>query len=122
MDYLLLALGGAIGSLCRFFISEFVYDYTGREFPYGILTVNVVGSFLMGVLATLIVNRFELGPAWRMGILVGFLGGFTTFSSFSLDTVQLLQGGHAVKAISYVLLSVILGVIATFLGILIVGE
>lgn len=114
---LAVAVGGAVGCVGRFVISEGVYAILGRNFPYGILTVNIIGSLLMGFLATLIINKLELDFIWRGAILVGFLGGLTTFSSFSIDAVQLIQEGFWFKAGIYVLSSVAFCLIATGIGI-----
>lgn len=113
---LVVGLGGAVGSICRFGLSEGIYALCGRDFPYGILAANIVGSLLMGILAVIIINKLELDFIWRGLILVGFLGGFTTFSSFSIDTIQLLQEGFWLKAGIYVLSSVIICLLATGLG------
>ncbi len=114
---LAVALGGAVGCVGRFIVSEGVYAICGRQFPFGILTVNILGSFLMGFLAIVMINRLEMDFIWRGAILVGFLGGFTTFSSFSIDTVQLIQEGLWLKAAVYVLASVCLCLCATGIGI-----
>ncbi len=114
---LAVAAGGAVGCVSRLVISEGIYAVLGRSFPYGILTVNIIGSLLMGFLATLIINKLELGFIWRGAILVGFLGGLTTFSSFSIDTVQLMQEGFWFKAGIYVLASVAFCLAATGIGI-----
>jgi protein CrcB len=85
--YLAIALGGALGSVLRFALNEAVSARFGRAFPWGTLSINVIGSFLIGLLAVLLIERWEVSPAVRLGLMVGVLGGFTTFSSFSL-------GGH----------------------------
>jgi CrcB protein len=102
----------------RYLSAEGICLLMGRSFPYGILTVNIAGSFLIGFLSILIIHKLELGPLWRTGILVGFLGGFTTFSSFSLDTYALLVEGFYTKAFLYITLSVVLCVSATAVGVL----
>ena len=89
MNHILaIAVGGALGSVLRFLASSWTYQSLGSDFPYGTLLVNVVGSLLMGLLYTLLVERAALDPIWRAGLVVGVLGGFTTFSAFSMETVH----------------------------------
>jgi CrcB protein len=114
----LIALGGALGSVLRFLLGKQIQISSNSSFPFGILAVNVIGSFAIGLLATLIIDRFKLDPIWRYTLLVGLLGGFTTFSSFSLDTIDLLRNSMYLQAILYISSSVILSLIATWLGIL----
>ena len=111
------AMGGAIGCVSRYFLAETIYEAWGDVFPYGILVANVIGCLLMGCLATIMVHKMELSIVWRGAVLVGFLGGLTTFSSFSLDTVRLIEEGFVAKAAIYVLASVVLCVSATLLGV-----
>ncbi len=110
------AVGGAIGSMARFLISQKVNQMTGIAFPYGTLIVNVLGCLLIGFLSTVLIERFLVSVVWRAGILIGVLGGFTTFSSFSLDTFKLYEQGSFVAASLNVFLSVILCLSATLLG------
>lgn len=98
--YLLIALGGALGSVARFAVSGFVAQHYGETFPWGTLTVNVVGSFIIGFFATLTApeGRGLVGPAGRQFFMTGVLGGFTTFSSFSLQTLNLARDGELARA------------------------
>lgn len=114
-----IALGGAFGSVLRFLVSSSVYQWLGRGFPYGTLAVNLIGSFLIGFLTeVLILQRITFGAEYRAAILVGVLGGFTTFSSFSLETILLIEQGHLGKAGLNILMSVCACLFATWLGLL----
>ena len=115
-ELLFIAFGGAAGSVMRFGVSSLVYSSLGRSFPYGTLTVNVAGSFLMGLLSVVMIEKFSLSAEWRAAILIGFLGAFTTFSTFSLETLQLMQQGELTKAGLNMLLSVFICVFAIWLG------
>lgn len=115
--FLPIAIGGAIGSVLRFWLSKYIQDLSISGFPFGILLVNVLGSFLIGLLATLFVDRFYLNQIWRALILIGFLGGFTTFSSFSIDAINLLRQGFQFQGIMYIFSSIIFCLSATWLGI-----
>jgi len=110
-SYLQVALGGAIGAVLRYFVGSSV------AFPFGTLTVNVVGSFLMGVIFVLMVDKGA--ERWAPLMMAGVLGGFTTFSAFSLDAYRLYEAGRVTAAGGYVLASVILSIGALALGIII---
>src|SRR5579871_6019793 len=94
----LLAVGicGALGSVLRFIMSYSINQWTGSKFPYGTLCVNILGALLIGFLSSLFMERLMSSPLWRAAILIGFLGGFTTFSSFSMDTFNLFEQGYRV--------------------------
>lgn len=111
-------VGGALGSLARFYTVQAMHAVVGREFPYGTLAVNVLGSLLMGVLYVLLVERALASSEWRELLIVGFLGGFTTFSAFSMDTVTLLEQHAYARAALNVTLSVVVCVAATAIGIM----
>jgi len=116
---IVIALGGACGSVVRFLVSSGVYQWLGRGFPYGTLAVNVIGSFLIGLLAeALILQRVTFALEYRAAILVGFLGGFTTFSSFSLETIYLIEQGALSKAALNIAGSVFACLLAVWLGLL----
>ena len=117
MNGLWVALGGALGALCRYWLNNHVVIWLGRGFPYGILIVNVLGSFLIGLAFYWLVTKGLLNEWWRGMLILGFLGALTTFSSFSLDTVQLIQEGAVTKALLYIVSSVGLCLFATFFGI-----
>lgn len=119
MNTLLIFLGSGLGGLSRYGISNSIYWFLGRQFPYGTLFVNATGSFLMGLLYILILERFDgIGPQLRAVLLIGFLGGYTTFSSFSIETFNLIESGAWLSAILNILLNVILCISLTWLGIL----
>lgn len=117
-----IAAGGALGALMRFWLSTAVYAALGRGFPYGTLAVNVIGSFLMGLLYVLMLERLALGAEWRAFALVGVLGAFTTFSTFSIETLNLLQQADYVKAALNVLVSVVACIGAALIGVLIARQ
>ena len=114
---LAIAGGGALGAVLRFGMSNAVYRILGREFPYGTLAVNVLGSLLMGFLFVMLVERLAISAEWRAALLVGLLGAFTTFSTFSFETLALFESGEPVKAMTNIALSVFLCLAATWLGL-----
>ncbi len=116
-----IALGGSFGALARFYTANAIHAWLGRDFPHGTLFVNVSGSFLMGFLTQLLLLRFPEATAYRSALLVGFLGAYTTFSTFSLETFTLLDQGRYLKAATYSSLSVFLCIVATWVG-LVVGR
>jgi len=111
--------GGALGSMLRFGVSTWVYALFGRNFPYGTFVVNVLGCLAMGFLFVVFTDRLSDGAVLRAGVLIGVLGGFTTFSSFSIETFNLIDQGEAAKAVLYAIGSLVLGVISTWIGVLI---
>ena len=113
-----IAAGGALGAIMRFWVSGGIYAWLGRDFPYGTLSVNLIGSFFIGIAFILLTERLTFSSEVRAFILIGFLGAFTTFSTFSLETLILLQEGLLIKAAGNVLLSVFLCIIATWSGII----
>jgi len=115
---LAIAFGGACGAVLRFLLSSGVYQWLGRGFPYGTLAVNIIGSFLLGMLTeALILQRLAIAFEYRSAILIGFIGAFTTFSTFSLETVYLLEQGNIGKAGLNVSISVIACLAAVWLGL-----
>jgi len=111
-----IAVGGAAGALARYGMSGLLNNATNK-LPYGTLVCNALGSLVMGVLFVLILEKARLSPELRPLLMVGFLGAFTTFSTFSLETVAMLQEGHMMSAAIYVLLSVVLSIAALYAGI-----
>lgn len=120
MNYLWIFIGGGLGTLARFAASGLVARLVGETFPWGTIVVNVSGSFLIGVVATLAApdGRLFLSPETRQFILLGLFGGYTTFSSFSLQTLTLARDGEWLQAGANVLLSVALCLVAVWLGYL----
>ena len=118
LQILAIAGGGAVGAVARFLVSTGVYRLFGRDFPWGTLAVNVFGSFGMGLLFVLLLERSLIGPEARAAILVGFLGSFTTFSTFSLETLTLVEQGEMLRALLNVAVSVLLCVAACWAGII----
>ena len=114
--YVAIAIGGALGCWARFAQTNLVQAVYGRDFPFATISINVIGSFLMGFLFIETLERLTLSPALRTGILTGVLGGYTTFSTFEMETLLLAEGGELLKAALYVALSVGLGFIAAFGG------
>ena len=112
----LLILFGALGTLARYGMQGLVQHRTNSDFPSGTLAVNLVGCFLLGGIAQYGLTHLSIPPEWRIGITVGFFGAFTTFSTFSWEAVQLLQDGEWGRAATYVLTSVIGGLLAVVLG------
>ena len=115
---LAIAAGGAVGSVLRFWMSTWVHSFAGRSFPYGTLTVNVLGCLAMGFLFVLFVDRLSDNAVLRAGILIGVLGGFTTFSSFSIETFNLIEQGAWLKAVANMTGSLLLCVGATWVGVI----
>jgi len=111
------ALGGALGAVSRFLLSHQIYVWLGRDFAWGTLGVNVIGSFFMGLLTILLVDKWMVTVEWRMLFLVGFLGAFTTFSTFSYETLQYIELGAFFKAIANMAVSLLLTVFAVWLGL-----
>jgi fluoride exporter len=112
----LLLVFGAVGTLARYGLQGFVQERTGVTFPYGTLVVNLLGCLLLGGVAEYALTHLTIPPEWRIGITVGFFGAFTTFSSFSFETVRLLQDGEWLRGSLYVLASVLGGLACVFVG------
>ena len=117
LQLVFVALGGALGALGRYWVSNHIVSNARYELPYGTLLCNVLGSFLMGVCFVLVLEKAKLSPEMRPLLMVGFMGAFTTFSTFSLEAVTLLQEGHIMSAAVYVLLSVLLCLLALYAGL-----
>ncbi len=112
-NLLLVGLGGSIGSMARYAASFLVRS---KLFPYATLSVNIIGSFIIGLVFALSIKEAGLSNNWKLFLATGICGGFTTFSAFSLENMGLLQSGKIGMALTYIILSIVLGVTATFLG------
>ena len=111
------AAGGALGSVLRYLLGLGAHTLLGRGFPWGTLLVNVIGAFAVGVLYALLVERHEAAPLWRALFITGLLGGFTTFSAFSLETLLLHDHGETFRAALNVFLNVTLCLVFAWLGL-----
>lgn len=114
--YLYIAIGGAAGACLRFFLSQLMLQWFGKGFPFGTLMVNIIGSFLLGLVYTLIENGQIEIVLWRTTVGIGFLGALTTFSTFSVDTLLLLQQGFVLKGLLNIFLNVMCCLIAAWIG------
>jgi CrcB protein len=112
-----LGIFGGLGCVTRYFISGWVYNLAGKALPYGTLAVNVIGSLLLGLIMEGSLRSTLLSPELRFGLTVGFMGGFTTFSTFSYETVRLLEEGSFVAAGANILLNVTVCIVAAAIGI-----
>jgi len=116
MNALVIGIGGFVGAVSRYGIAVWIGQRWGRSFPLGTFVINVSGSFLIGLLMTLMADRFTENPQWRLLLVVGFLGAYTTFSTFEYETGALLKDGEWLFAGLNVVLSVIVGFVALKLG------
>lgn len=112
-----IALGGAFGALARFAISHGMLLLWPKAFPLATFAVNLIGCLIIGILYGLWLQRPEFSPLLRQGLFIGFLGAFTTFSTFSLDALRLMENGEALLALGYILLSVCICLLATWAGL-----
>ncbi len=116
LKYLYIAGGGALGTICRFWLVTYLEQKYTSTFPFGTLTVNLFGSLMIGFLFGLMSANGIIEEKWRLLLFIGFLGGFTTFSSFSLENMKLLQNGFSSTAIVYIIASNLFGILLAFLG------
>ena len=114
--YLLVVIGGGTGALARYVAASAIMTRFGGKFPLGTLVINVTGSFLIGFLMTILTERFKVDPNWRLLLVVGFLGGYTTFSSFEWETYSSVRDGGLWTGMLNVVSSVMLGYVAVTLG------
>ncbi|MFA9460611.1 fluoride efflux transporter CrcB [Thiohalorhabdus methylotrophus] len=114
---LAIAAGGAVGALLRYWVAAGMHGLLGTGFPYGTLAVNALGSLLMGFLSVVLLDRAGMGPEVRAAVLVGLLGAFTTFSTFSMETLNLLEGGSRLKAAGNLAANLALCLLAVWIGV-----
>lgn len=117
INILLVALGGSMGAVSRYLVSLWAAERIGTDFPYGTLLVNIVGCFIIGFFMTMTTEKYIVNPYWRMLVTVGFVGGLTTFSSFSYETFRLMADAGWQGAMLNMLGNCMLGFFATWLGI-----
>ncbi len=116
--YLVVAFGGALGSMLRFWAGGYVSGRLGTRFPYGTLLINITASFLIGLIMTLLSERTQWSPNWRYLIPVGFIGGYSTFSTFEYETFRVFQDGEFLIAGMNVVFSVVAGFLSVWLGVI----
>jgi len=117
IQLLFIAVGGAIGAVMRFLVSNGVYSIFGKDFPWGTLAVNILGSLMMGFLYIVFIERMFVSTDTRSLVLVGLLGAFTTFSTFSIETLNLIESGEITRAGFNVILSIFCCIFACWLGL-----
>jgi CrcB protein len=118
----LIAVFGAIGCLTRHYLSIWVYDHLGRGFPYGTFAVNIIGAFLIGLVMELSLQSTLISQNLRIGLTIGFMGGLTTFSTFSYETFKLLEDSQFITAFANVLASVAVCLVLTWAGIIVARQ
>ena len=119
----LIGLGSGLGGISRYLVSNSVYNLIGKNFPYGTLAVNIIGSFVAGFLSTFLLERVgAFSVPLRALLIIGFLGGFTTFSSFSVETFNLFESGEIVRAILNIIISLFVCIILTGVGALLARQ
>jgi CrcB protein len=116
--YLIIGIGGFIGSIARFWLGTYMGDRMGTRFPYGTFIINLTGSFLVGFVITVLTERTHWSPNWRYLVPIGFIGAYTTFSTFEYETFRSVQDGELLMAGLNVILSVVIGFIAVWLGVI----
>ena len=120
MNYLYVFLGGGLGAALRYGLNSGVPRVLGAQFPWATLIINIVGCFAVGLIAAWFVLRPSLASEWRLFLITGILGGFTTFSAFSLDFAQLFERGDTGQAFAYATASVVISILACFAGLMLV--
>jgi len=115
-----IAIGGALGSISRYGCQRWIYQVYPHPFPFGTFAVNIAGSFLVGILFGLVEKGDLMSSAWRLFLITGFCGGFTTFSSYSVETLSLFRNGEVAYALLYIFTSVAIGLLAVWLGVILI--
>lgn len=117
LQILAVGAGGFLGAISRSIVSNQMYHWLGRDFVYGTLTINALGSFVLGLLTMLLIDKFHLSIEWKAFFIVGFLGAFTTFSTFAFETVMYLQQGAIEKAVINIASNVFITILMVWIGI-----
>ncbi|MGB7285179.1 MAG: fluoride efflux transporter CrcB [Candidatus Acidiferrum sp.] len=117
--YLVVGFGGFLGAIARFWLGGYIGDRMGTRFPYGTIVINCTGSFLIGFIVTVLAERTHWSPNWRYLIPIGFIGAYTTFSTFEYETFRVLQDGELFLAFLNVVVSVVVGFLAVWLGVIV---
>ena len=116
LKYLMVGIGGFLGAIARFWIGSYIGVRMGDRFPYGTFVINISGSFLIGLILTVLTEKAHLSPHWRYLVPVGFIGAYTTFSTFEYETLVRIQDGQLLTGSLNVVLSVLLGFVAVWIG------
>jgi CrcB protein len=117
IKYLMVGIGGFLGSVLRFWLGSFIGGRLGARFPYGTFVINVTGSFLIGMVLAVLATKAHWNSNWRYLIPIGFIGGYTTFSAFEYETFQLFQDGQLLTAMLNIALSVVIGFVGVWVGV-----
>ena len=120
--YVMVVFGGGIGSLARYLLGTAIMSRFGGRFPLGTMVINVTGSFAIGVLMTLLTDRLQPHPYWRLVLVIGFLGGYTTFSSFEYESLRAIREGGLFSGLLNLAGSVVLGFAAVWAGVLVAAR
>jgi fluoride exporter len=114
----MVGIGGGLGSILRFWLGSYIGNKMGTRFPYGTFVINVTGSFLIGLIFAVLAARTQWNPNWQYLISIGFIGGYTTFSAFEFEALRTTQAGHFGLGLLYVALSVVVGFVAVWGGMM----
>jgi CrcB protein len=116
--YVVVGMGGFLGAVARFWLGVYIGNRMGSRFPYGTFVINISGSFLIGLVLTVLAERSTLSPNWRYLIPIGFIGAYTTFSTFEFETLRTMQDGQIAMGLLNIFGSVLAGFIAVWLGVI----
>jgi fluoride exporter len=117
MKYIMVGIGGFLGSIARYWLGGYIGNRMGTSFPYGTFVINLSGSFLLGLIITVLTENAHWSPNWRYLVPIGFIGAYTTFSTFEYETLRSVQDGQLLVAFLNVSLSVTLGFLGAWLGV-----